>query len=624
MRKITIKPCGWLKEYLELQMNGLTGNIEAAGYPFNSIWWGNPEHDNRDISNDKCWWPFEQTAYWLDGFTRCAVLLDDKQAIKRAQDIIYSVIDNADNDGYIGPHFMKECHIRWSLVVFFRACMALYEYNSDNKIISAMSDHFLKNKHDYSLQNREILVVEMLVWLFEKTDNKRFIELAEDYFDRFNQRGGEVYAKPILSRRKMNVHGVTYNEFAKLGALLYKHTHNKMHLKISQKAIEKLERYYMLPTQCNSSSERLLTNMYWDSQETCDICDLSYALENILASTDEPKYADKIEKCVFNAGIGAVTEDFKGLQYFSCANQIISDYQSNHNAYYVGGTHMSYGTKTGTECCVGNINRMMPNYIMSMYRAKKNDVFVDLFGPSKLEFNGVSIIQKTDYPFNNRIDFHIETDKEIVLHIRKPQWAKSYRISGAISRATNGYIKINVNKNTDFHIVFTDEIKLVNVKDGAYVIKGALVYSLGMKGTRVPYKTSTVNGIDFHSYSIMPDKPFNYAFDERLNAKYHEAANTKWEIGNKSPYIDVDAHVVHNWIIKPQSRVYGCDWTYNKRWIGQKHTFTPKIPQNPDIDSSIKRIRLYPLGMSKLRMTVLPVKSSTKSAVGHVTKSGKS
>lgn len=138
MRKITIKPCGWFKEYLELQMNGLTGNIQAAGYPFNSIWWGNPEHDNRDISNDKCWWPFEQTAYWLDGFTRCAVLPDDKQAIKKAQDIIYSVIDNADNDGYIGPHFMKKCHIRWSLVVFFRACVALYEYNSDNKIISAM------------------------------------------------------------------------------------------------------------------------------------------------------------------------------------------------------------------------------------------------------------------------------------------------------------------------------------------------------------------------------------------------------------------------------------------------------------------------------------------------------
>ena len=37
---------------------------------------------------------YEQTAYWIDGFTRCAILSEDERAIHRAEEIIYSVITN--------------------------------------------------------------------------------------------------------------------------------------------------------------------------------------------------------------------------------------------------------------------------------------------------------------------------------------------------------------------------------------------------------------------------------------------------------------------------------------------------------------------------------------------------
>ena len=37
-------------------------------------------------------------------------------------------------------------------------------------------------------------------------------------------------------------------------------------------------------------------------------------------TADNTGYLDQIEKCVFNAGLGAVTEDFRALQYFSCVN----------------------------------------------------------------------------------------------------------------------------------------------------------------------------------------------------------------------------------------------------------------------------------------------------------------
>lgn len=609
MNRIKITPKGWLKDFLKLQMDGLTGNISVAGYPFDEDWWGNPDADERDISDDKCWWPFEQTGYWLDGYVRCAVLLDDKKAIKNAESIIYSVIDNADDDGYIGPHFMKDCHFRWSLVVFFRACMALYEYNGDKKIVDAMSKHFLNNEFDYSIKTRELLSVEMLVWLYEQTGNRRFIEIAEDSFVRFIESNIEEYYSRIISHNKMKVHGVTYNEFAKIGAILYKYTGKKEYLKASEKAIEKIDRYYMLPTQCNSSSELLLTNKYWESQETCDISDNSYTLENILAVTGNPIYADKIEKCVFNAGIGAVTEDFRGLQYFSCANQIISDQQSNHNAYYCGGTMMSYGPKTGTECCTGNINRMMPNYILHMFRTDDNAVYADLFGAATAEIDGVKITEQTNYPFKNSLKFKIEANKSFTFCVRLPKWCVDYSIKDAIGKVENGYIKFEIKGDTEFEICFMDEIKMINVSEGAYIMKGPLVYSLGMKGNRTSYRTSTINGKEFPYYAMTPDKEFSFAFDENLNPEYHEGNDTLWDINSDAPYIDVDAHYVRNWKLKPQPRIYGCDWTYKMEWKKETHTFTPKIPAKPDIEETTQRIRLYPLGMSKLRMTVLPLKN---------------
>ena len=120
-----IKPLGFFEQFLKLQMNGLTGHIEEAGYPFNVVCWG--EDDFNTTNKTPNWWVYEQTAYWLDGFLRTSILLNDEAGIKRASDIIYKVINNPDSDGYLGNlHLKKALASRCPHVVFFRACLALY------------------------------------------------------------------------------------------------------------------------------------------------------------------------------------------------------------------------------------------------------------------------------------------------------------------------------------------------------------------------------------------------------------------------------------------------------------------------------------------------------------------
>ena len=117
------------------------------------------------------------------------------------------------------------------------------------------------------------------------------------------------------------MHGVTYCEEMKLPMLLYAYTGEQKYLDAAVRADEKLLRHHLLPDGVPSSNEHLDGNDPLTSHETCDITDYTWSLGYYLMTTGDAVYADAIEKAVFNAGPGAVTKDFKALQYFSSVNQ---------------------------------------------------------------------------------------------------------------------------------------------------------------------------------------------------------------------------------------------------------------------------------------------------------------
>ena len=52
--------------------------------------------------------------------------------------------------------------------------------------------------------------------------------------------------------------------------------------------------------------------------------DYTWTLDYFLQATGECEWADRIERIIFNAGMGSVTKDFRALQYFSSVNQILA------------------------------------------------------------------------------------------------------------------------------------------------------------------------------------------------------------------------------------------------------------------------------------------------------------
>ena len=621
MKNFKIKPCGHLYSFLQTQMDGLTGNIEAAGYPFDRHVWDDPDFVPLK-ANYASWWAYEQTAYWIDGFTRTAILLGDEKAIKKASDIIYSVINNPDEDSFLGSKLLKnngDTVYRWPYVVFFRACMALYDYNKDEKIPSAIAAHYLNGTYDYS-DNRDVFNVEIMLWAYGITNGKRLLDLAESSYAEYNSKdqeksvtGDSFRDSDFLTKRKIFIHGVSYNEYAKLGAILYKYTGKKKYLKVSVKAVDRLEKYYKLPGGCVSSAEYTTSNRYYEPYETCDISDYTWTLENMLGITENPVYADYIERCVFNAGVGSVTEDFHALMYFSSANQLITNEKANYSNFLMGNSMMSYSPHPKTQCCPGNVNRFMPNYVLSMWNVKDNDVYFNLLGPCSFEadINGgkIKIDVKTSYPFDNDFSIDIASDVEFTLHIRVPGFSQGYEKLPSGFEKEEGFIVSEIKGNTHFDLTLKDKIEMHNVYGGAYFTKGALVYSLGMKGKREFYLEETVNGKDFPSYRMSPDKPWNYAFEENASPVFEKGNSTTFDLDSDISCIKVKARKVENWKIREIKKCKCWTWDYKDTVKEGPFVFTPKIPnmKNAKVSDTEETITLYPYGASKVRMTVLPV-----------------
>ena len=651
-----IKATGWIEKYLQTQLKGLTGDIDEVGLPFSQEFWGKVNMTLKDIPSncfvggliieDDAWVPFEQNGYWIDGLLRSGALTNCDWAINKAMDKIMPVVTNPDADGYIGPRFLKD-KITWAHSIYFRSLTALYEYTGDERILEALKKHYLRvplkdvfEKEKNSpriLYVRNIADIETALWLYSKTDDKRFLDTAEESYAEFNkvfasdkgvgpdQEMKDLTIAGMCSNRKVQRnHGVTYCEVCKLPAILYMYTGKEIYKQAAINAFEKLYRDQMLVDGVNSSTEYLNGN--GDSlamHETCDISDLTWALGYLYMITGDSKYGDRIENAIFNAGLGAVDDEFKGEQYFSCPNQVICDDVSNHAYFYRGENWMSYAPKAFLACCAGNVHRFMPNFVIRswLFDKKKNEAFAALYAPSTVEFevNGktVQICEETKYPFENSIKFVVKGDAEFTLALRVPDWAirseltlngepLNIRKSDNVYRIRRAFVSGDV-----VEIKFVDKVVLIENAKGISVKKGALLYALPVEENVKIEGLRELNNPKYPHYSLYPASEWNYALkasDLKVETVFDKASDTPWAKNGAGLALTVNAYVLPSWKIvvskkgkkrlNPRGKVVTID---------HECRFTPKVPEKVTQLGEKKRIKLVPYGTTRLRIAIFPL-----------------
>jgi len=73
---------------------------------------------------------------------------------------------------------------------------------------------------------------------------------------------------------------------------------------------------------------------------------------------------------------------------------------------------MRYAPNPGTECCPGNVNRMMPNFAINSWMTDgKGGIVAAMYAPTSVTYpvgeknTEVTIDEATNYPFTDSINF---------------------------------------------------------------------------------------------------------------------------------------------------------------------------------------------------------------------------
>ena len=612
-----VQPYGWLQIMMQRQHDGLTGHPEALSYPYNTCLWAG-EISRPDETYGENWWRYEQTAYYTDGLLRLGYELGDDVMVAKAMEGIDYTLENPDENGVLGNSTLKG--ITWPMSVFFRVLQAKYEHDGDERIPTELERHYLNFTVDDLaggiVGGRNIMSIEGILWTYGKTGNPALLKLAEDAWavrDKF-----AVDETAITSQEPFYMHSVTFCEMLKLPLLLYAYTGKEHYLELAMTAIRKIEQESLLPDGVPTSAEFLLGNDVDVSHETCDIIDFTWTLSHYLMVTGQAEWADKIETAIYNAGLGAITKDFKSLQYFSSPNQFIATGMSNHNIYKHGSTWMAYRPTHETECCSGNVNRMLPNFLGRMWlRDDDGGAVAALYGPSRVTYQtdkgNLTITCETNYPFDEKLMFTVSGAEgaSIPLTLRIPTWCNDATLSingVAVNLAlkAGSFVRLSDSvKNGDvvtLNLPMTVEQKNLEGQ-GVYFQRGPLLfsYAIPQQVTEDTEEYENMHGKkpdnpDFKCWNITPTGAFNYAYasDGKPIEVFRPAIE---EIGGTIPF---DLNYTNVKLRIPVKQI---------EWNLEEERYTPAMPEQGHLkllSSETQYIDLVPYGCTELRLTVFP------------------
>lgn len=611
--EITTK--GWLHQFLEYQKTGLTGHIEDAGYPFNTgMWTAEINNGNNEIY----WWPYEQSGYFVDGCLKAGYLLRDTFLINKAKKQVNYVLNENNADGRLGPQDLKGRWNKWPYTGFLRSFMTEYTVNHDPRIVDAMLKHYSTYKGEEFADELDLCNAEEMCWLYGISGDKKMLQMAESAYATFKSdrkyRDRDGRDINFASDMVPNYHGVVYIEIVKIPAILYSYTGKKEYLDEALHGISQMEKYDMLVSGVPSSTEHLNGISETAGHETCNLSTIPYTYGYMLQITGDAAWADKIEKAVFNAGIGAITKDFRSEQYFSAPNQFIATMASNHLGY--NDARMAFLPGHDTECCTGNVNRFMPYYIDLMWLATKDDgIAAALFGPGEIETKvgvakkPVKIIETTKYPFEEKVDFTVNTKDPVKFpfQLRIPAWCKapSISINGkklAADIKPGQFYTINRTFNNGDHVELSLPMHVTISNwphDGVAVERGPIVYSYP-----IPAKVDTVSNYKkstaaFPGTEYRPDGAWNYSLIVKNADDVQVIKNSSykypWNAKVAPVILKVPAEKLTNWKLHP-----------SKDSKGEPTLQTSAFPANRDSTGKKQYIDLVPYGSTFLRVTVFP------------------
>jgi hypothetical protein len=616
-----ITPQGWLRKKLELQAEGFHGHLlEISSFlkKENNAWL-DPEGKGEN--------GWEEVPYWLKGYSNCAYVLGDEGMIEEAKIWINATINSQGEDGWFGPGAgrggaatrLKGRADLWPNMIMLFNLQNYYEYSGDERVINLMKSYF---RYLQTYPDDEFLVgfwprmragdmLYTVYWLYNRTGEKWLLDFAR----KVNRNTAE------WDRKIASWHNVNIAQAFGQPAIWWMQSNDPWDLKAAERNWQKVRRLFgQVPGGMFGADENCRLGYDGPRQaiETCGMVEEMFSDEVLTRITGDLKWADRCENVAFNSLPAAFTADMKALRYLTAPNMPQSDKQPKTPGIQNGG-NMFHMNPHDHRCCQHNSGHGWPYYAQNiMYATPDNGLAAVFYSSSQTTAKvgrgtEVTITQETHYPFEEEIQFTVNTPEEVQfpLYLRIPGWCNNsvLGINGKrinVDAVPRSYIKIDRFFKDDDKLILELPMKL-ELKEWEYsknsisVNYGPLTFSLKIRENYV-----REGGTEkWPAWEIYPGSSWNYGLviNEADPGNNFEVEKKDWPQSNM-PFKPENTPIE----IKAKARKIP-EWRLNEKGLVKEIRKSPARTDKP-----IETITLVPMGAQRIRISAFPTVSTAEQA----------
>ncbi len=533
---------GFLKEQMIRNKDGMGGHLEELEPEMIKKPYIDKTYVEQWDDGDQSGWSAEISGNYWTGLIELAFTLNDKDLIKKATDWVDEMLKKKKPDGYLGTYYEDDAKIyedfnAWGTACVMRGLIAFYEATKRQDVIDAVYDCMVwftkKWAGDRKTRYVGAAIIEPMIFCYHYTGDERLVKFAIDYEEFLckDDLFGNSYQTFLQGEFRYNSnHTAGLGVLSRLPAILYTATGEKKYLDAS---VRILDNVYRKATHASGSpvsvSEYLAPVSSTAETEYCSYAYYNASYNYLGYITGNSKYGDRIEEMFYNGAQGARKKDERAIAYLSAPNQIYATDISSGGF----GDMQVYSPCYPVACCPVNSVVVLGEFVRDMmFYDDEDNIYINVYGPCKLKYNNIEIIEKTLYPFRDTINFTINANKCFSIFFRIPDWCKKYEIfvnreNVNCSKSESGFaeIKRNWENGDSVTIKFSMEPKIIRIDDSdsskkyPIAIKmGALLFSLHIEEKWEEYSgrpaTKLLEG--WHWYKAYPE------FDEADVADVHE------------------------------------------------------------------------------------------------------
>ena len=213
--------------------------------------------------------------------------------------------------------------------------------------------------------------------------------------------------------------------------------------------------------------------------------------------------------------------------------------------------------------------------------------------PAELWDTDKHIVVETNYPFENRVCYVVESGSDFTFRVRVPSFAKNVTVDGA--KAEPGEIAFAIKAGEKRKIALSFDVETTTV-DRPYDLKtvecGSLVFSVPIAYEKKMFeyeKDGVERKFPYCDYEYLPVSDWNYAYCSDIFVR-EEGKVGDVPFSSQQPPVAL------------KTKVRKIHWGLEDGY----EMVCAKVPKSREPIAEEEEIALYPYGCAKLRMTELP------------------